>query len=194
MGRIPVRLSRDDLDPHDPGHAVRVPLQSGNPDRIAGQVLAGEDPHAGRRLLQRPLEDPEPRLGLAAVRQRHRAAEIDWPDPGNAAGAKFLDSRGRVGRGQRRPFDPFAAPRKERAARGVVRRLGQDPDELDVIGPEHDGVVAGPHVGAVGPARRKGEAETAPGLGGAVEVTHQDDDVVEPDDMLQRHVFFLLAS
>ena len=119
MGRVPVRFSRHDLDPHDPGRAVRVPLQCGNPHRIAGQVLAGEDPHAGRRLLQRPLEDSEPRLGFAAVRQRNGAAEIDRPDPGNAVGEKFLELR--------RPRRSWSAPpfrslrRTAQGARGSGR-------------------------------------------------------------------------
>jgi len=72
-------------------------------------------------------------------------------------------------------------------ARRIVLGRNQYAQQLDVIVAEHDGVIAGPHVGAVGAARRDGETEPIPVFGGGVEVFHGHDGMVDSGDAFDRH-------
>ena len=76
--------------------AIGMPHQLGNPHGVAGLVLAGEDAHAGRRFLDRPLEGAEFRCREAAVRHGHGPLEIVRSEWHVTACADFLGARGRV--------------------------------------------------------------------------------------------------
>jgi hypothetical protein len=190
--RILVRLRRHDQRLLQAFGGVGVPHQLGNPYRLAGLVLAGKDAQVPRCFRDRPLEHTKLRCRQAAIRHRHRALEIDRPDRLKAARANLLGARGGVDRREGDALDTFAALGEESTGRRVVVGLGEDAEQLDVIGIEHDGVVARAHLGAVGAARRQREAEPLPGLGRRIELLHHDDGVIDTDDVLQGHAFVSL--
>ena len=68
--------------------------------------------------------------------------------------------------------------------------LGQYAEQFDVVGIEHDGGVAGSHLGTVRAARRQRESKPLPVLGGVVEIPHYDDGVIDPDDIFECHSLF----
>jgi hypothetical protein len=68
-------------------------------------------------------------------------------------------------------------------------RFGQHAEQLYVVGVEHDGVIARSHMRAVGAARRHGEPEPLPVVGGLVEILHHDDGVIDSDDVFECHSF-----
>jgi len=145
-------------------------------------VLAGEDAQARRRLVGRPLEHPEARLGRGAVRQLDRAAEVERPDAGHPAARQLGDARRGIIGAQCGALDPLTG-RKPGPALCVVRRVGDDAEQLEIVRAEHHRVVGGAHVGAVGAARRQREAEPSPGIGGGIEAAHHDHNVVEAREM-----------
>src|SRR5207253_3961685 len=59
--------------------------------------------------------------------------------------------------------------------------------QLHVILSQHDGIIAGAHMDAVGAARRDGEAELLPVGGGRVEVSYHDNGMVDSGDALDGH-------
>ena len=63
----------------------------------------------------------------------------------------------------------------------------QHAEQFHVVGVEHDGVVAGAHMRAVGAARRDGEAQPLPVFGGLVEILHHDDGMIDSDDVFECH-------
>ena len=73
------------------------------------------------------------------------------------------------------------------AARSIVLGRIEHAEQLHVIFAEHDGVVAGAHMGAVGAAWRYGEAELFPAGGGRVQVLYDDDGVIDSGDALDGH-------
>ena len=72
-------VARQHFDAQDALCPVGMALPGRNPDRVAGQVLAGEDADAAGRLVERPAEDVELRLADAAARQLDRPAEMHRP-------------------------------------------------------------------------------------------------------------------
>lgn len=80
-GRLP-RVAGQQFNPRDALRGVRMPLQRGNPNRLAGVVLAGEDAHVARTLVDRPVEGGKAGHGLAAVWQRDRPPKSTGPVPG----------------------------------------------------------------------------------------------------------------
>ena len=68
--------------------------------------------------------------------------------------------------------------------------FNQHAEQFDIVGIEHDGVVARSHLGAVRAARRYGEAKPFPVFGGLVEISDHDDGVIQSDEIFQCHVWF----
>lgn len=111
------RIVGQHLDLHQLRRPVAVLLQLRNPDRLARQVLAGEDTQATRRLARRPAEDVEARLPGAAARQLDRTAEMDRPDRVDAACPQLgCAGRGVVGR-EGGPLEPSRSSRKAMVGR-----------------------------------------------------------------------------
>src|SRR5438105_13265435 len=84
---------------------VVMVLQLWNPHRLRGHMLAGENAHAGRRLLARPLEHAEFRLGLSAARKVDRTPELDRTRGGNAARLQHGSACLGIVGPERGPFD-----------------------------------------------------------------------------------------
>ena len=180
-------IGRDDEDLLEALCPIGVRHQFGNPHRLAGLVLAGEDADAAGRFCRRPLEGAEFCRGDGAVRQGHRALEIGRPNRRIAARADLLGAFGGIHRGERDPLDAFATLLEEGARRGIVFGRRQHAEQFHVVGVEHDGVVARSHMRAVGAARRHGEAEPFVIFGGLVEVLDHDHGVIDSDDVLECH-------
>ncbi|MET3242594.1 hypothetical protein ABIF36_008082 [Bradyrhizobium japonicum] len=142
----------------------------------------------------RPHEGAEFRRRDRAVRQRHRPLEIGRADRRQATRADFLCAGGAIDRREGDTLDAFAACVEEGAGRRILLGRGQHAEQLHIVRVEHDGVVAGAHMRAVGAARRHREAELPVVLGGLVEVLHHDHGVVDTDDVLEGHCDFPAAD
>ena len=187
MGGVLGGLRRNDQHLLQAFGAIGVLHQFGNPHRLAGLVLAGEDAHAARRFRGRPLEGAEFGRRHGAVGHRHRPFEIGRANRRIAARANFLGAGGRIHRREGDALDAFAAF-FEKGARGALCSVGdQHAEQFHIVGVEHDGVVAGSHMGAVGAARRHRETQPLLVLGGLVEVFHHDDGVIDSDDVFECH-------
>lgn len=149
----------------------------GDPDRVAGQVLAGEDAHAAGVLVERPAEDVELGLTGAAAGKVDRAAEMHGAERLEAAGLQLRRARGGVVGGEGGALDALAL-REEVAGGLVLVGLGEHPEQLEVVVDEHGRVVAGAEMRRMGATGRHGEADPFPGLRGGVEVANGDHDMV----------------
>src|SRR5262249_13382121 len=148
--------------------------QFGNPDRLTRLVLTGKDAQTAGLLVDRPLKHGELRSRLAAVGHGYRPLKIDGPDRRIAARANFVRPRRRIGRRERDSLDAFAPVDKVAGWRVVFGRR-EYAEQFDIIGVEHDRIVARSHVSAVGAARGNREAEGLPGRGRLVEIPDHSD-------------------
>src|SRR6185312_8382617 len=73
-------IGRKDFDRHNARRAIRVLLQFGNPNRLAREMLAGEDAHAAWAFGERPAEHVELGFTRSAIRQIDGTAEMHWPE------------------------------------------------------------------------------------------------------------------
>jgi hypothetical protein len=137
------------------------------------------------------LKNPEPGRRLAAIRHRYRPLEIGRAKRLVAARANFLGAGSGIECRERDALDAFAASIEKRAGRSIVLGFNQHAEQFDVVGIEHDGVIARSHFCAVGAARRHGEAKaSSPVFGGLVEIPDHDHGVIDPDDVFECHSLF----
>ena len=78
---------------------------------------------------------------------------------------------------------------EKRPRRSIMFGFNQHAEQFNVVGIEHDGVIARSHLGAVRAARRQREAKALPARGGIVEIPDHDDGVIDSDDVLECHSF-----
>ncbi len=159
-------------------------------------MLAGEDAQATGSLVGGPTEDIEFRLALAAVRQIHRTAEMHRAIGGDPTIPDLGDAGGGIVGGERGALDALVLP-KELDRGLVVRRFIENAEQLKIVVREHDGVIAGAEMGGMSAAGRHGETQPLPGATRGIEITDGDDDMIETDEMFERHswlsLFFLDA-
>jgi len=145
--------------------------------------------HANSRTPpgDRPLECSESRSALSAVGQRDRSLEIGRANGQITARADLFGAFSGVRRGEGDTFDAATGAGEECSRGRVVLGRIKHAQQFEIILAEHHRVIAGSHLGAVGAARRDGKAQPLPVLRGAVEVVDDDDGMIDPDDVLQRH-------
>jgi len=111
--------------------------------------------------------------------------QLDLPAEGSGLGGvelKIQQCRTRLircrGRRKSHCHQPFAPSQKCVEVLNKVARI-DDAEQLDVVGGEHDAIIAGalPDMAA---ARRQCEAETAPAGAGTFEIPHPDDGMIDP--------------
>ncbi len=164
-----------------------MPRQFGNPDVFTRQVLAGKDPQAAGTLLDRPHERAEFRFGFAAVRQVDRPSEIIGTESRESARLELGDAVVGVGAGECGPLDAFAAAGEKGSRRSVALSFGDNADQLDVVGAQHDRVIGGAHDRGMHAHGRHGEAKALPAAGTFSEVADHDHDVIETDNRFHGH-------
>ena len=104
----------------------------------------------------------------------------------NAPTRAFLASRG-IRRREGDALDAAAGRFQIGPGRRVVLGGGEHAEQLHVIVAEHDGVIAGAHMRAMGAARRDGEAELFPVACCRIEVFHRDDSMIDSGYVFDGH-------
>ena len=107
-----------------------------------------------------------------------RDRENDYTREAAEARREFVRERTRIVGAQGYSFQSLVVQEPCTASR-VVRSVGHDTDQLDVIRIKHHSEICSTQVRAVNPSRSERESQTLPARSGRIQFTHQDHDVIE---------------